>query len=54
MPVSLCRPVSEIVEDIRQGNWQRFGNDKLKELCKLLPEETEVTGTQLLMQTNIK
>ncbi|MEQ2179174.1 hypothetical protein GOODEAATRI_021890, partial [Goodea atripinnis] len=36
------RPVSEIVEDIHQGNWLRFGNGKLKELCKLLPEEIEV------------
>ncbi|XP_023198148.1 FH2 domain-containing protein 1-like [Xiphophorus maculatus] len=40
------RPVSEIVEDIRQGNWQRFGNGKLKELCKLLPEESEVKQLQ--------
>ncbi|XP_038140962.1 FH2 domain containing 3 [Cyprinodon tularosa] len=36
------RPVSEIVEDIHQGNWLKFGNGKLKELCKLLPEESEV------------
>lgn len=42
-----CRPVSEIVEDIRQGNWLKFGNGKLKELCKLLPEESEVTETFL-------
>jgi len=42
--VSLCRPVKEIVEDIRQGNWLRFGTGKLKELCKLLPEESEVTA----------
>uniref|UniRef100_A0A3B5LUQ3 FH2 domain containing 3 n=1 Tax=Xiphophorus couchianus TaxID=32473 RepID=A0A3B5LUQ3_9TELE len=42
-------PVSEIVEDIRQGNWQRFGNGKLKDLCKLLPEESEVTGTLFLL-----
>ncbi|KAM4727339.1 FH2 domain containing 3 isoform 1-T4 [Anableps anableps] len=40
------RPVSEIVEDIRQGNWLRFGNGKLKELCKLLPEESEVKRLQ--------
>ncbi|XP_042355407.1 FH2 domain containing 3 [Plectropomus leopardus] len=36
------RPVSEVVQDIRQGNWLRFGTGKLKELCKLLPEESEV------------
>ncbi|TMS13873.1 FH2 domain-containing protein 1 [Larimichthys crocea] len=36
------RPVAEIVQDICQGNWLRFGTGKLKELCKLLPEEGEV------------
>ncbi|XP_054611612.1 FH2 domain-containing protein 1-like isoform X2 [Dunckerocampus dactyliophorus] len=36
------RPVAEMVQDIRQGNWRRFGSGKLKELCKLLPEESEV------------
>ncbi|XP_060942315.1 FH2 domain containing 3, partial [Limanda limanda] len=36
------RPVTEMVQDIRQGNWLRFGSGKLKELCKLLPEESEV------------
>ncbi|XP_070700031.1 FH2 domain containing 3 [Pempheris klunzingeri] len=36
------RPVAEMVQDIRQGNWLRFGTGKLKELCKLLPEESEV------------
>nr|XP_057943662.1 FH2 domain containing 3 [Doryrhamphus excisus] len=36
------RPVAEMVQDIRQGNWHRFGSGKLKELCKLLPEESEV------------
>ncbi|XP_067084712.1 FH2 domain containing 3 [Osmerus mordax] len=36
------RPVKEVLEDIRQGNWLRFGAGKLKELCKLLPEEGEI------------
>lgn len=36
------RPVKEIVEDIQQLNWLRFGTGKLTELCKLLPEENEV------------
>ncbi|KAF0038657.1 hypothetical protein F2P81_009141 [Scophthalmus maximus] len=36
------RPVAEMVQDIRQGNWLRFGTGKLTELCKLLPEESEV------------
>lgn len=46
--VSLCRPVADMVQDIREGNWLRFGPDKLKELCKLLPEESEVTTAALL------
>ncbi|KAM9332382.1 FH2 domain containing 3 isoform 2-T3 [Pholidichthys leucotaenia] len=36
------RPVTEIVQDIHQGNWLKFGDGKLKELSKLLPEESEV------------
>ncbi|XP_029304279.1 FH2 domain containing 3 [Cottoperca gobio] len=36
------RPVTDMVQDICQGNWLRFGTGKLKELCKLLPEESEV------------
>ncbi|XP_078122681.1 FH2 domain containing 3 isoform X1 [Sander vitreus] len=36
------RPMTEVVQDICQGNWLRFGTGKLKELCKLLPEESEV------------
>jgi len=46
--VSLSRPVAEIVQDICQGNWLRFGPGKLKELCKLLPEEREVTTAPLV------
>uniref|UniRef100_A0A3Q2UBH0 FH2 domain containing 3 n=1 Tax=Fundulus heteroclitus TaxID=8078 RepID=A0A3Q2UBH0_FUNHE len=42
--MSLCAQDSQVTrtDDIRQGNWLRFGSDKLKELCKLLPEESEV------------
>ncbi|XP_042167170.1 FH2 domain-containing protein 1-like [Oncorhynchus tshawytscha] len=36
------RPVRDIVDDVRRGNWLRFGAGKLKELCKLLPDEGEV------------
>ncbi|KAA8586884.1 hypothetical protein FQN60_000720 [Etheostoma spectabile] len=36
------RPVTEVVQDICEGNWLKFGAGKLKELCKLLPEESEV------------
>ncbi|XP_041656579.1 FH2 domain containing 3 [Cheilinus undulatus] len=36
------RPVAEMVQDICHGNWLRFGTGKLKELCKLLPEDSEV------------
>ncbi|KAI9548366.1 hypothetical protein NQZ68_010588 [Dissostichus eleginoides] len=36
------RPVAEMVQDISQANWLRFGSGKLQELCKLLPEEREV------------
>lgn len=45
--VSLCRPVMEMVQDIGEGNWLRFGAGKLRELCKLLPEESEVTTAPL-------
>ncbi|CAN9501859.1 unnamed protein product [Ophioblennius macclurei] len=36
------RPVIEIVQDIHQGNWLKFGTGKLQELCKILPEDREV------------
>ncbi|XP_056451483.1 FH2 domain containing 3 isoform X2 [Gadus chalcogrammus] len=36
------RPVPEMVEDIIHGNWLRFGTGKLGELCKLLPDTSEV------------
>ncbi|XP_029030013.1 FH2 domain containing 3 [Betta splendens] len=36
------RPVREMVQDIHQGNWLKFGAGKLKELCKLLPDRSEV------------
>ncbi|KAJ8412514.1 hypothetical protein AAFF_G00128500 [Aldrovandia affinis] len=36
------RSIREMVEDIRQGNWVKFGMGKLKELTKHLPEEGEV------------
>lgn len=36
------RPAKEIVEDIRQGAGDRYGAEKLTELCKLLPDNEEV------------
>lgn len=36
------RPPKEIVEDIRQGAGDRYGAEKLTELCKLLPDNEEV------------
>ncbi|XP_064208738.1 FH2 domain containing 3 [Anguilla rostrata] len=36
------RPMREMVEDIQQGNWLKFGTGKLRELSKHLPEEGEV------------
>lgn len=36
------RPIEEMMQDICRGKWQSFGGGKLKELCKLLPEGTEV------------
>uniref|UniRef100_H3CX43 FH2 domain containing 3 n=1 Tax=Tetraodon nigroviridis TaxID=99883 RepID=H3CX43_TETNG len=36
------KPIPELVRDVREGNWLRFGPGKLRELCKLLPEDTEV------------
>lgn len=36
------RPAKEIVEDIRQGTGDRYGAEKLAELCKLLPDSEEV------------
>lgn len=36
------RPAKEIVEDIRQGVGDRYGAEKLTELCKLLPDNEEV------------
>uniref|UniRef100_A0A4W6E1D8 FH2 domain-containing protein n=1 Tax=Lates calcarifer TaxID=8187 RepID=A0A4W6E1D8_LATCA len=35
-------PAKEIVEDIRQGAGDRYGAEKLTELCKLLPDSEEV------------
>uniref|UniRef100_A0A4W5N1P4 FH2 domain containing 3 n=1 Tax=Hucho hucho TaxID=62062 RepID=A0A4W5N1P4_9TELE len=37
----LQRVMRDMVDDVRRGNWLRFGAGKLKELCKLLPDEGE-------------
>lgn len=42
MRLSFHRPAKEIVEDIRQGAGDRYGAEKLAELCKLLPDSEEV------------
>lgn len=36
------RPVQDMVEEIQSGNGLSFGSGKLRELCKLLPDEREV------------
>lgn len=36
------RPVGDMVGEIQSGNGLSFGSGKLKELCKLLPDEREV------------
>lgn len=43
MCVFLHRPAKEIVEDIRKGAGERYGAEKLTELCKLLPDKEEVS-----------
>lgn len=35
----------EIVEDVRRGVGERYGAEKLAELCKLLPDNEEVLYT---------
>lgn len=40
--------MTQIIEDIHQVNWLQFGPGKLKELCKLLPEESEVMFAHVL------
>lgn len=42
MCVILHRPAKEIVEDIGKGAGDRYGAEKLTELCKLLPDKEEV------------
>ncbi|XP_026149033.1 FH2 domain-containing protein 1 [Mastacembelus armatus] len=36
------RPVKDMIEEIKSGNALSFGSGKLRELCKLLPDEGEV------------
>lgn len=38
----LHRPVPDMIEDIKSGNGLSFGTGKLRELCKLMPDEGEV------------
>lgn len=38
----LHRSVSGMIDDIINGRGERFGTGKLKEFCKLLPEDGEV------------
>lgn len=42
VPTSLRRPVKDMIEDIKSGRSLSFGCGKLRELCKLLPDEGEV------------
>ncbi|KAK2846730.1 hypothetical protein Q5P01_009729 [Channa striata] len=36
------RPIKDMVDEIKSGSSLRFGAEKLRELCKLLPDEGEV------------
>lgn len=36
------RPVEDMIEEIKSGNNLCFGSGKLRELCKMLPDEVEV------------
>lgn len=51
MCVFLHRPAKEIVEDVRKGVGDRYGAEKLTELCKLLPDKEEVKCVLLLLYT---
>ncbi|MEQ2157972.1 hypothetical protein GOODEAATRI_007327 [Goodea atripinnis] len=35
------RPVKDLIQDIQSGNGLSFGTGKLREMCKLLPDEAE-------------
>lgn len=39
------RPIKDMIEDIKLGNGLSFASGKLRELCKLLPEDVEVLMT---------
>ncbi|KAJ0063538.1 hypothetical protein NL108_003842, partial [Boleophthalmus pectinirostris] len=36
------RPVRDMIEDIKVGNYLSFGTGKLRELCKMLPDKDEL------------
>ncbi|XP_047247955.1 FH2 domain-containing protein 1-like [Girardinichthys multiradiatus] len=36
------RPVKDLIQDIQSGNGLSFGTGKLREMCKLLPDEAEM------------
>lgn len=38
----ILRPVNDMIKDIKSGNGLSFGTGKLRELCKLLPDDGEV------------
>lgn len=42
LSTSIHRPVEDMIEEIKSGNSRSFAAGKLRELCKLLPEEDEV------------
>lgn len=42
LSVSPHRPVGDLIDLIKSGSSRSFGSEKLRELCKLLPEEGEV------------
>lgn len=42
LSTSIHSPVKDLIQDIQSGNGLSFGTGKLREMCKLLPDEGEV------------
>lgn len=40
--LSVHRPIKDMIKDIKSGIGHSFASGKLRELCKLLPEDGEV------------
>lgn len=51
LTLSAHRPIKEMIEDIKSGIGRSFATGKLRELCKLLPEDIEVLVYTLIVYT---